>query len=308
MGRGQAAVSAIGGALTGLAHGLRENERTRVAREGIDAREEIARLQSEVRILLESMRDARYDRPSGNTTAQQEGQDRRTAATNQTREDVAVINQTGATDRAIIGQEGQNYRWNRPSGNTLHTRSSVERVADANNAARQTIQQFLEQGRQNRFTIGEQGRNTRFNLSQETVRQGQRTAAQTAAENRQSRERIEADRNNRMGAVNFLENPQAGEPPPAEPNATQDVRTGAPRPQVPPQTEIVNDPVDPDTPASPEAADDKLTQLASKVAAATKRYRDATTPAAQEAARQELLRLRKEVEKATGGVKPAGGI
>lgn len=102
------------GALEGYTWGKQYEQKNRE----IDQRAEIARLNGEIRTMLETMkeggRESRHATPSGSVVAQQEGATARTDATNMTR-----------TNIAEMLEGGRNARHATPSGNVLATQDGA---------------------------------------------------------------------------------------------------------------------------------------------------------------------------------------
>lgn len=281
------AFQVLGAGLGGAAQGLQYNDERKMREQEMAAKQEIARLQSEVRILLESMketgRNTRHENPSGSVIAQQEGATERTGMTTDTQRDIATMNEAG-----------RNYRWGQPSGNVTATNESRERVNRATLDARQAVEEFLEQGRNTRFNVGQATTRRGQDISAGTADKNRASAAQVAAENRASAERREQMRNRRTGygAVDFM----GDEPPPTTPDATTEVMGGTRKDLTP--VEIVNPSSEPPPPRSPEASSDQVTRLGDQLKQAILRAQQAKDDAARAAARAEVKRLRDALAKA----------
>lgn len=287
----------IGAGLGGVASGLAYNDEQNLKREALAQKEEIARLQNDIKVMLAGMniddRQTRHATPSGNVVAQQEGATERNTATNMTRENIATILEGGRNDR-----------WATPSGNVTAANASREKVADANNASRMTIQQFLESGRNRRFDVGDETRRHGIDTGAATATRGQDTtaataaagrasAAEIAAANRASAERREQirSRGRNFGAINFTEGAEA----PA-PETPAEVVTGTKKELTP--VEVVNPSTDPGPARSPEATQDQTAVVSSKLTAAIKALREAKDDAGRAAAAVDVKRLREELAKA----------
>jgi len=122
------------GALEGYTWGKQYDQQNRA----IDQRGEIARLQGEIRTMLEGMkeggRNERHATPSASVVAQQEGATARADATNMTRSNIAEMLEGGRNARhatpsgsTLAAQDGATER----TGMTLSARDMWNRMSDA---------------------------------------------------------------------------------------------------------------------------------------------------------------------------------
>lgn len=238
----------------------------------LEQRGEIAKLNAEVRAMLESMKEGgraqRHETPSGSVVAQQEGANSRTSATNETRARIAEMN----ADVQRNNESGRNRRFE----DSISARDIWTRLRDATARRGQDV------------TAGT------ASMRDTTTRRGQDLGAEAAAERVRALERGQDAANERArlrsgSGGSALDDPallEAAEAA-AAPGATELPPLPAPPPRALPTPA---GPVPP--PSSPDPA---RATLATQIRAAVAAVQNARTPEDRARATAALQQLRAQV-------------
>jgi hypothetical protein len=115
----QDVLAGIGGALGGAAQGMKFSYDAKVEQQKLDAQRQLQEHTLAIREMIANMQDARYDRVSANTAAQQAGEADRAAKKNES--DTARANKTN---------ELLSYQWQHPSANATLGSETTRRGQD----------------------------------------------------------------------------------------------------------------------------------------------------------------------------------
>lgn len=245
----------------------------------IDSREEVARLQAELRAMIAEAQIAGRREVAGMNNATREtvantaaGSRENVATINATsREGVADKNNATRFDIASMFEVGRNARHDRPSGNVTAQQAGANQRQATGHTNRMTVESFLEGGR-----------NTRAKDAN-TLR---------VQENDKNRE-VERERLRRRA------DPFAGLFDDAADPLTE-VIEGTGRPTAEP-IEVESPPTtDRPLPRSPEAANDQLTRLSEQITSLMEQIKTAPTAAQRNALRRQLRPILDQY-KAAGG-------
>lgn len=248
----------------------------------IDADSEIKRLQQEVRIMLESMkeggRNERYAQPSGNVVAQQAGATGRTELTTGTQRDIA-------TDRNAVTTRGQDI--NESLG--LLRNDTTVRGQDLNFELGGMRDATARRGQDVGAATTRRGQDFGFTLGT-NAESGRATRAGDAnvlrqEENEKDREvQREGIRRRGYSGLDFLT--------PKTPDATREMRDGTGRPTAEP-IEVIEPPsTDVAPPRSPEATGDQMQRLETQGRSLAEQYRREADPARKAALLSQIRRVR----------------
>lgn len=291
MGAADQILAAIGGGLSGGARGYQWAEEFDQKDREIDNKKEVARLQGEIRMMLESMketgRNERYATPSGNVVAQQAGATQRNTDDNETT--VAV-----ADGRNAVTTRGQDI---------------TQSLGIARNDT-------TRRGQDLNFTLGGMRNSTALfgiKTGAETTRRGQDMTSATAAN-------AEAGRGTRATDVNKLRSQEIEQRERLEKSKRADpwsgvtfdqpggeLKDGTGRPTATP-IEVKEKPTPtsslPVVVRSPEAAGDQSARLEQQATGLITQFRAEKDPAKKAALRTQLQRVRDQLVAAQA--KPGG--
>lgn len=283
-------LAAIGGGLSGGAKGYAFMKEMEQKDRAIDNRTEVARLQGEIRMMLESMkeggRNERYAAPSGNVLTQQAGATERTG-----------ITVDGAMDRAELGAETTRRGQDITQQLGIRRDGTTRRGQDFGFTLGGMRDQTARRGQDIGATTTRRGQDITeaLGISTEAGRNTRATDANTLRQ-REYEQRIQLEREKLKKRDLMYQNLFPGSAPPVE--VKEGVGTGKPTAE---PIEVKETPTRttqlPVTLRSPEARADQRRQLVGQLSAAIQRFKTATTPAAKDAARVEVAAIRARIDK-----------
>lgn len=293
-------VSAADQILAALGGGLEGASTYALKRKEIDNKQEIARLNGELKLMLEQVRsfdrqdaeagrDRRWTTPSGNVTAQQSGQTQRNDADNTSAETIAGM-------RDSTTRRGQDIT------------ELLGVLRDETTRRGQDITELLGMVRNMTTQRGQ-------NMTAETAKNGQKVTQQVSADAEAGRNRRATDANKlRQDEINLrreIEAKQKRSPWDPAPATTppKEVKEGTVTKPTATPVEVVEKPIDtsrlPDAGArSPEADGDQSARLEQQARSLIEKYKATSDPAQKAALRTQLERIKADLLKMQ--TKPTG--